>query len=141
LTNKKFVHANLSFAGLSLARKQVLAKFGSTQLLRLASGKYARGSIAWRRSTPSVTSPIEAERDTALLMAESLPGTSRVTLGADKGYDVHEFVSELRHMAITPHIAQNDTNRRSAVDGRTTRHAGYELSQRHASASKKYSAG
>lgn len=51
-------------------------------------------------------------------------------MGVDKGYEVHEFVSELRHMAITPHIAQNDTNRRSAVDGRTTRHAGYELSQK-----------
>jgi len=72
-----------------------------------------------------------AERDAALLMAERLPGARRVTLGADKGYDVHDFVSELRGMEITPHIAQNDTNRRSAVDERTTRHAGYQLSQRH----------
>jgi transposase len=71
-----------------------------------------------------------AERDAALLMAESLPGTHRVTLGGDKGYDVHDFVAELRHMEITPHIAQNDTNRRSAVDERTTRHAGYQVSQR-----------
>jgi transposase len=68
-----------------------------------------------------------AERDAALLMAEALPGTQRVTLGADKGYDAHEFIAELRHMEITPHIAQNDTNRRSAVDQRTTRHAGYQL--------------
>ena len=44
---------------------------------------------------------------------------------------MHDFVSELRGMEITPHIAQNDTNRRSAVDERTTRHAGYQLSQRH----------
>jgi transposase len=71
-----------------------------------------------------------AERDAALLMAEALPGTSRVTLGADKGYDVHDFVAELRHMDITPHVAQNDTSRRSAIDERTTRHAGYQLSQR-----------
>lgn len=71
-----------------------------------------------------------AERDAALLMAEALPGTYRVTLGADKGYDAREFVDELRHMDITPHIAQNDTNRRSAVDERTTRHAGYQLSQK-----------
>lgn len=71
-----------------------------------------------------------AERDAALLMAESLPGTHRVTLGADKGYDAHEFIDELRHMEITPHVAQNDTNRRSAVDKRTTRHAGYPLSQK-----------
>jgi len=71
-----------------------------------------------------------AERDAALLMAESLPGTRRVTLGGDKGYDVHDFVAELRHMEITPHVAQNDANRRSAVDQRTTRHAGYQLSQK-----------
>jgi transposase len=71
-----------------------------------------------------------AEHDAALLMAEALPGTRRVTLGADKGYDARDFVAELRHMEITPHIAQNDTNRRSAVDERTTRHAGYQLSQR-----------
>src|SRR5271169_5878744 len=71
-----------------------------------------------------------AERDAALLMAEALPGTNRVTLGADKGYDAHDFIAELRHMQITPHVAQNDTNRRSAVDERTTRHGGYQLSQK-----------
>ena len=71
-----------------------------------------------------------AERDAALLMAEALPGTNRVTLGADKGYDAHDFIAELRHMQITPHIAQNDTNRRSVVDERTTRHAGYQVSQK-----------
>ena len=71
-----------------------------------------------------------AERDAALLMAEDIPGNGRVTLGADKGYDVHDFVGELRHMNITPHVAQNDTNRRSAIDQRTTRHGGYRVSQR-----------
>jgi len=71
-----------------------------------------------------------AERDAALLMAEQIPGTGRVTLGADKGYDTHDFVGELRHMNITPHVAQNDTNRRSAIDERTTRHDGYRVSQR-----------
>jgi IS5 family transposase len=71
-----------------------------------------------------------AERDAALRMAEALPGSNRVTLGADKGYDAHDFIAELRHMQITPHVAQNDTNRRSAVDQRTTRHAGYQLSQK-----------
>jgi hypothetical protein len=72
----------------------------------------------------------DAERDAALLMAEAIPGNSRVTLGADKGYDVHNFVGELRHMNVTPHVAQNDTNRRSAIDQRTTRHGGYQVSQR-----------
>lgn len=72
----------------------------------------------------------DAERDAALLMAEAIPGNSRVTLGADKGYDVHNFVGELRYMNVTPHVAQNDTNRRSAIDQRTTRHGGYQVSQR-----------
>ena len=71
-----------------------------------------------------------AEREAAMLMAEAIPGGKRVTLGGDKNYDTQEFVGELRRMNITPHVAQNDTNRRSAVDERTTRHAGYEVSQR-----------
>jgi transposase len=71
-----------------------------------------------------------AEREAALEMIGNLPEASRVTLGADKAYDAAEFVEELRSMNVTPHIAQNDTNRRSAIDGRTTRHAGYDISQR-----------
>src|ERR1700693_997869 len=70
------------------------------------------------------------ERDAAMLMAEAIPRGGRVTLGGDKNYDTQEFVRELRGMNITPHVAQNNTNRRSAVDVRTTRHAGYEVSQR-----------
>jgi IS5 family transposase len=69
------------------------------------------------------------ERDAALLMLERRPG-GRVTLGGDKAYDYPAFVAELRHMAVTPHVAQNTTKRRSAVDGRTTRHPGYAISQR-----------
>jgi hypothetical protein len=69
------------------------------------------------------------ERDAALLMAERLPG-GRVTLGMDKGYDYPAFIAELRHMGVTPHVAQNVTQRRSAIDRRTTRHPGYALSQR-----------
>jgi transposase len=53
----------------------------------------------------------------------------RISVGADKGYDTREFVSALRAMRITPHVAQNDTNRRSAIDGRTTRQLGYRISQ------------
>ncbi len=71
-----------------------------------------------------------AERDAAMLMAERLPGVKRVTLGADKNYDTKEFVRELRGMNITPHVAQNDTKRASAIDQRTTQHAGYAISQR-----------
>src|ERR1700719_1546912 len=57
-----------------------------------------------------------AEREAAMLMAEAIPGGKRVTWGADKNYDTQEFVGELRGMNITPHVAQNATNRRSAVD-------------------------
>ncbi len=52
-----------------------------------------------------------------------------ITLGADKGYDADDFVDELRSMNVTPHVAQN-SGRRSAIDGRTTRHGGYAVSQR-----------
>src|SRR5216683_3329830 len=53
-----------------------------------------------------------------------------ITLGGDKNYDTKDFVMELRERAVTPHVAQNDTNRRSAIDGRTTRHPGYAVSMR-----------
>jgi len=71
-----------------------------------------------------------AERDAALLMAEVIPGGRRVTLGGDKNYDTQEFVRELRGMNITPHVAQNDSYRSSAIDQRTVRHSSYEVSQR-----------
>ena len=70
------------------------------------------------------------ERDAALVMVSGRPG-GRITLGADKGYDYPGFVAELRHMGVTPHVAQHLTDRRgSAIDGRTTRSVGYALSQR-----------
>lgn len=72
-----------------------------------------------------------AERDAALMMLDRLPHRAgRRTLGADKGYDTAAFVAGLRERNITPHVAQNITNRRSAIDRRTTRHAGYAVSQR-----------
>ncbi len=71
-----------------------------------------------------------AERDSALEMVAERPGTHRVTVGADKLYDTHGFVSDLRELKATPHVAQSDTNRRSAIDGRTTCHTGYAVSQR-----------
>ena len=72
-----------------------------------------------------------AERDAALVMLEQIPGTSRVTVAGDKGYDTHGFVAECRHLNITPHVAQNlKRNGGSAIDGRTTRHSGYVVSQR-----------
>ncbi len=72
-----------------------------------------------------------AERLAALALIE--PHAKRpqpITLGADKGYDAGEFVMELRDKAVTPHLAQNTSGRRSAIDARTTRHPGYAISQR-----------
>jgi transposase len=72
-----------------------------------------------------------AERDTALLMLEQIPGDGPVTVGGDKGFDTKDFVAECRHMGVTPHVAQNDGRRGgSALDRRTTRHEGYRISQR-----------
>ena len=71
-----------------------------------------------------------AERTAALAMIERYaPGSQRrLTLGADKGYDSAGFVAELRRMCVTPHVAAKAKG--SAIDGRTTRHAGYAVSQR-----------
>ena len=70
-----------------------------------------------------------AERAAAEAMIEDTAPAGRVTLGADKAYDVAAHVARLRALGVTPHVAQNATNRRSAIDGRTTRHPGYALSQ------------
>ena len=72
-----------------------------------------------------------AERRAALDMLERLaPRRRRRTVAADKAYDTAGFVADCRHLGITPHLAQNTTNRRSAIDGRTTRHPGHRTSQR-----------
>src|ERR1700732_1079224 len=72
-----------------------------------------------------------AERDAALVMLEQIPGTKQVTVGGDKGYDTADFVAECRNLKVTPHLAQNLKRAGgSAIDVRTTRHAGYTISQR-----------
>jgi len=72
-----------------------------------------------------------AERIAALHMIEPRADRPRaITLGADKAYDAEDFVNELRAMKVTPHVAQNTSRRASAIDGRTTRHVGYTISQR-----------
>ena len=71
-----------------------------------------------------------AEREAALAMVQRQKQRGRpMTLGADKGYDAAAFVDDLRRIGVTPHIAQH-TKRKSAIDARTTRHPGYEISQR-----------
>src|SRR5207249_11575409 len=71
-----------------------------------------------------------AERAAALELLGALDRDRRLTLGADKGYDTRDFVAAVRLLGVTPHVAQNTGHRRrSAIDDRTTRHAGYAVSQ------------
>jgi hypothetical protein len=71
-----------------------------------------------------------AERDEAEAMIAAVPGRHPITVGGDKGYDTQGFVAGMRGLKATSHVAQNTRNRRSAIDGRTTRHPGYGQSQR-----------
>jgi hypothetical protein len=72
-----------------------------------------------------------AERATAVEMLGRLPRRARRrTVAADKAYDTAGFVADCRNLGVTPHVAQHTTNRRSAIDGRTTRHVGHAISQR-----------
>jgi len=81
--------------------------------------------------TPRLTAATgTAEREAAEAMVEAVPGRHRITVGGDKAYDTQEFVQSLRALKATPHIAQNCNGRKSAIDGRTTRHPGYAVSQR-----------
>lgn len=69
-----------------------------------------------------------AEREAAVAMIGAIPGQHRITVGCDKAYDTTDFVADLRGLDATPPVTQNDKARRSAIDGRTTRHAGYQVS-------------
>ena len=73
-----------------------------------------------------------AEREAAHEMVKAVPDrrSKHPTMGADKSYDTKDFVQKLRKLTVTPHVAQNTNGRSSAIDARTTRHAGYEVSQR-----------
>jgi transposase len=72
-----------------------------------------------------------AEREAALTMLRRLPTGPRRTIGADKNYDVSDWIRDVRELGFTPHVAQNITRHRgSKIDGRTTRHRGYAISQR-----------
>jgi hypothetical protein len=70
-----------------------------------------------------------AECSAALEMAANKEAAKRITLGVDRGYDTRSFVEQTRALGITPHMAQNDTNQAIAIDGRTTCHEGYTISQ------------
>jgi transposase len=69
------------------------------------------------------------ERDAGRELMGRIVRRPRVTLGADKGYDTADFIAKMRELGVTPHVAQNTSRRKSAIDARTTRHPGYRLSQ------------
>ena len=71
-----------------------------------------------------------AEREASVAMMKRVKRARRSTLGGDKNYDTGEHVKALRKLGVTPHVAQNNRKRRSAIDGRTTSHGGYAVSQR-----------
>jgi len=107
------------------------------RLARKGKGKEARlcfaGHVLMENRTGLVVDVIvtqangTAERDTALDMLEKVPGKHRITLGADKGYDTQDFIASCREMNVTPHLARRQW---SILDKRTTRHEGYQVSQR-----------
>jgi len=109
-----------------------LARKGDGKEARLA---YTANALMENRNGLLVDFCVEpadghAERRGAIAMLKAL-GSSRATVGADKGYDTSDFIRDCRKLGVTPHVAQtSDYRRRSAVDRRTVRHPGYVVSQR-----------
>ena len=83
-----------------------------------------RSGLIVAATLTKATGTAEREAAEAMIVRHS-PGARRITLGADKGYDAAAFVADMRALNVTPHIAQNISGRRSAIDARTTRHGGY----------------
>src|SRR5659263_63154 len=110
------------------------------RLFRKGKGKEAKlyfmGHVLMENRLSLVISPRltaatgTAEREAAEAMVEGVPGRHRITVGGDKAYDTREFVQSLRALKAVPHVAQNCNGRKSAIDGRNTRHPGYVVSQR-----------
>jgi transposase len=111
------------------------------QLARKGPGKEAKLSysgnlLVENRNGLIVSSTVweatgTAERDAALAMLQQVPGTGRVTVSGDKGFDTADFVRECRNLRMTLHVAQNLGRRGgSAIDGRTTQRPGYRISQK-----------
>jgi hypothetical protein len=89
-----------------------------------------RHGLIVEASLTQATGTAEREAAKDLIHAHTPGSTRRLTLGADKAYDTAGFVADCRAMCVTPHVAQNTSGKSSAIDRRTTRHAGYTVSQR-----------
>ena len=119
-------HASTTDPDARLARKGAgkEAKLSFTGHLLMEN---RNGLVVDTRLTPATGT---AEREAAIDMLNEVPGRDRITVGADKAYDTADFVANMRAMKVTPHVAQNiSAYRGSNIDARTTRHAGYEISQ------------
>jgi IS5 family transposase len=94
-----------------------------------------RHGLAVAGSVTLADGTAERRASEAMLKTKSKEADHRITVGEDKAYDTADHVANLRALNVTPHVAQNDSltktgkRRRSAIDGRTTRHAGYGMSQ------------
>jgi transposase len=119
-------HASTSDADALLARKgagkEAKMSYSGHVLMENRNGLVANVELLQANGT--------AERDAALLMIEAIPGEQQVTVGADKNYDTKDFVADARSLKATPHVSQNNKRRKSAIDARITRHAGYSISQK-----------
>src|ERR1700759_1451351 len=86
-----------------------------------------RHGLVIEATTTHATGP--AAREAAVAMIGTIPGQHRITVGGDKAYDTKDFVADMRSLGATPHVTQNNNGRASAIDGRSTRHWGYQVSQ------------
>ncbi len=113
---------------------------GDARLLKKGKGKEAKlcflGHVITENrnglvvATETTLATGTAEREASVRMMKRVSRARRSTLGGDKNYDTQAHVKALRDLRVTPHVAQNNRNRTSAIDDRTTSHAGYEVSQR-----------
>ena len=109
-----------------------LSKKGKSKEAKLAyTGKVMtenRNGFVVEAELRQVSGMVERETAKDMIVRYS-PGAKRITVGADKAFDTAGFVADMRDFNVTPHVAQNATNRLSAIDCRTTRHCGYKISQ------------
>src|SRR5438874_11902230 len=120
-------HASKTDPDAKMARKgkgkEAKLSYNGNLLVENRNGRIVNSEVCKANGT--------AERDAALVMLEQIPGTKQVNVGGDKAYDTTDFVAECRNLRVTPHVAQNLERRGgSAIDARTTQHAGYAISQR-----------
>jgi Transposase DDE domain len=118
----------------SISTEALLAKKGKGKEARLASAGHAlmenHNGLLVDFQLSQATGTAERDAVPALIDQARDRGFRPQTLGADKGDDTRACIADLRQRKVTPHVSQNTSGRRGAIDGRTTRHVGYAISQR-----------